>query len=200
MTTKVKAGVINADAVITAGILNANVTAAKLATDAVETAKIKDVNVTTAKIADNAVTLAKLNGGTASKYLGFDGSGNPAEVNAPIFTESYASSGQTITSAGQLTLAHGLAGSPKLVQCYIKCTDAGGDAGYSQNDEVIINNGSNDINVTADRGLSTQIDSTNVTIRYGAQASSCITILDGSDGTYAPITNTKWQLYVRAWY
>lgn len=47
------------DAVETAKIKDANVTAAKLATDAVETAKIKDANVTTGKIADDAVTPAK---------------------------------------------------------------------------------------------------------------------------------------------
>jgi hypothetical protein len=48
------------DAVTTAKILNANVTADKLATDAVTTAKIADLNVTGAKLADNAVTQAKI--------------------------------------------------------------------------------------------------------------------------------------------
>ena len=53
-------GTLANDAVTTAKILNANVTAAKLASDAVTTAKILDSNVTTAKIADDAVTAAKL--------------------------------------------------------------------------------------------------------------------------------------------
>ncbi len=51
---------IDNDAVTTAKILNANVTAAKLATNSVETAKIVDLNVTTGKIAAGAVTSAKL--------------------------------------------------------------------------------------------------------------------------------------------
>lgn len=37
----------------------------------------------TSEIDDNAITLAKLNGGTAGKYLGFDGSGDPAEKSSP---------------------------------------------------------------------------------------------------------------------
>lgn len=40
-------------------------------------------SVATAEIEDNAVTLAKLAGGTAAKYIGFDGSGDPAELGAP---------------------------------------------------------------------------------------------------------------------
>lgn len=51
---------IGADAVTTIKILDANVTAAKLATDAVETAKIKDLAVTDAKIAAATITFAKL--------------------------------------------------------------------------------------------------------------------------------------------
>ncbi len=39
-----------------------------------------DGAVTTAKLTDNAVTLAKLAHGTANKFIGFDGSGVPAEL------------------------------------------------------------------------------------------------------------------------
>ena len=53
-------GALAANAVTTAKILDANVTAAKIASDAVTTVKILDANVTTAKIADDAVTAAKL--------------------------------------------------------------------------------------------------------------------------------------------
>jgi len=71
-----------ADSSITTTKINAlAVTAAKIAADAVTTVKILDANVTTAKIADNAVTLDKLNGGTADRLLGFDGSGNPSEYS-----------------------------------------------------------------------------------------------------------------------
>ena len=51
---------IDADAVTTAKIKDANVTEGKLASDAVTTAKIKDANVTDAKLAANSVTSAKI--------------------------------------------------------------------------------------------------------------------------------------------
>ena len=51
---------IDNNAVTTAKIADANVTAAKLAADSVTTAKILDANVTTAKIADLNVTSGKL--------------------------------------------------------------------------------------------------------------------------------------------
>ena len=61
LNANVTAAKLASDAVTTAKILDANVTAAKLASDAVTTAKILDANVTTAKIADGNVTGAKLN-------------------------------------------------------------------------------------------------------------------------------------------
>jgi hypothetical protein len=72
---------IAADAVGSSEIAAGAVTASELASDAVTTAKILDSNVTTAKLADDAVTLAKLAHGTANKFLGFDGTGAPAELN-----------------------------------------------------------------------------------------------------------------------
>jgi len=53
-------GALAANAVTTAKILDANVTAAKIASDAVTTVKILDANVTTAKIASSAVTADKI--------------------------------------------------------------------------------------------------------------------------------------------
>ena len=58
-----------ADAVETAKIKDANVTAVKLAVNAVETTKIADANVTTAKIADANVTKDKLATGIKSAYM-----------------------------------------------------------------------------------------------------------------------------------
>ena len=69
----------DADVVITASILNANVTAAKLASDAVTTVKILDANVTTAKMADDSVNATKLNvtgDGTSGQALTSDADGS----------------------------------------------------------------------------------------------------------------------------
>ena len=70
----VSASKLASNAVTTAKILDANIT----------TSKILDANITTSKLQDNAVSLAKLAGGTANKLMGFDGSGDPAEVDAPV--------------------------------------------------------------------------------------------------------------------
>ena len=60
LDANVTAAKLASDSVTTVKILDANVTAAKLASDAVTTAKVLDANVTTAKLADDAVTAAKL--------------------------------------------------------------------------------------------------------------------------------------------
>lgn len=56
----VTASKLASDSVTTAKIVDANVTAAKLASDSVTTAKILNANVTTAKLDDAAVTEAKI--------------------------------------------------------------------------------------------------------------------------------------------
>lgn len=170
-------------------------------------------------IADNAVGLAQMAGGTDGNLITYDASGDPAHVatgtvgqvltsngagaaptmQTPIFSEAYTSSGQTITSAGQLVLAHSLSASPSLIQLRLKCTDAGGDVGYSQNDEVIINPAGNDPGGSTHMGVSVVPDATNITIRYGLAATNCIGIMNKSTGAAAAATNTKWSLIVKAW-
>ena len=73
-------------AVTTAKIADAAVTTAKIADTAVTEGKLADNAVGTGKLADDGVTLAKLASGTANKYLGYDGSGDPAELDAPSAT------------------------------------------------------------------------------------------------------------------
>lgn len=65
----------------------------------VDTAKLADGAVTTPKIADNAVSLAKMASGTAGKYLGYDTSGDPAELDAP------SGSGSETPAAASIVLA-----------------------------------------------------------------------------------------------
>jgi hypothetical protein len=64
----------------TLSALNANTADATLDDITGERTPLND-SVTQAKMADNAVGLAELAHGTADKYLGFDGSGNPAELS-----------------------------------------------------------------------------------------------------------------------
>ena len=65
----------------------------------IDTAELVNTSVTTGKIVDNAVTLAKLAGGTAGKILGFDGSGDPAELDAPSASSGGLIDTQTFTAS-----------------------------------------------------------------------------------------------------
>ena len=54
--------------------------------DATGRGKFASLFINTGLLADNSVTLGKLAGGTAGKVIGFDGSGDPAELDLSNFT------------------------------------------------------------------------------------------------------------------
>ena len=101
----VSASKLASNAVTTAKILDANVT----------TSKILDANITTAKLQDNSVSLAKLSGGTANKLMGFDGSGDPAEVDAPVSAGWAFVSSQTASTSATIAFTGMEAGYDYLV-------------------------------------------------------------------------------------
>lgn len=111
-----------------------------------------------------------------------------------VFTSSWYSISVTTLVSGA-AIAHGLSAQPQLIVHELKCIDAGGDQGYSQNDIVSIDADSNQSN----RGVSTTIDATNLTIRYGAGSSGNVfTIINKSTGNSGAATNSKWNYRVRA--
>lgn len=113
----------------------------------------------------------------------------------PIFSKAYASTGQTISAAGALTLAHSLGAAPKAIFAYIKCTS--GEHGYSVGDELFVNIGVNPT-AGADRGMAVKRDATNILIKFTSTAEA-FSIFDFSTGAIAGITNASWQLYVLAY-
>jgi len=118
---------------------------------------------------------------------------------APIFTEDFTSSSQTIVSAGSLTLAHSLSSEPTLIQLYLVC-DNTGQSGYSVGDKLYIN-GSWQITSSANdqRGVAvTDIDGTNITLRYASYA-DVWQILNKTTGVRDTFTPSRWRLVVRAW-
>lgn len=111
------------------------------------------------------------------------------------FTESFVSADQTITSAGALTLAHGLSSSPKLVQLRLKCTSA--ENGYSLNDEVIHDGLTSQSNAVS-RGATCVVDATNLNIRFASNANA-FEILHKTTGARAALTNASWSAIFYAW-
>jgi len=140
-----------------------------------------------------AASTAEIKTGTvAAKYAA------PDKLLAALgFTGYYQTSDQAITSAGALTIAHGLGRTPVLVAAFLKCTDAGGEDNYAQND-VLATSFNADIADALSRGVSIVCDATNINIRFGSNANA-FAVLDKTTGTASSITNSKWALIVRVW-
>lgn len=131
---------------------------------------IQDNTVTSAKIVNGSVTYADLK----------------------VFT----SSNQTITSAGLLTLAHGLGAVPKQFEFWLICLTA--EAGYSVGDRVVANRSISD-SATDSHIWQVYADITNIYVRFGANASpSLIGILHKTTGVGTAIANANWALVVEA--
>lgn len=110
-----------------------------------------------------------------------------------ILSDSYDSGNQTITSAGGLTLAHGLGAIPKITQCFIKCTTA--EHGYSVGDEVWM---TPSFDTATNRNFALIADATNYTIRFGS-TNPAFNVLNKTTGAFANITNSSWAFIVRGY-
>jgi len=118
------------------------------------------------------------------------------DQQVPLYRKEYTSPEQTITSAGALTLPHGLGVKPADILVYVVCKTA--EFGYSVGDEIIVNPASNDVDATNFSGMSIVPDTTNVNIRYG-NAGSVIMIANKTSGVFEGVTSPNWLLVVRAW-
>lgn len=92
------------------------------------------------------------------------------------------------TSAVQVANeAHGLVSTPRFVRWVLVCTDAGGDAGYAQNDEVDIDG----FEFTSD-GHFAFSGGANATHVYLCQLGS-LGVLNRSTGGLVAVTESKWK-------
>jgi hypothetical protein len=117
-----------------------------------------------------------------------------ADMAALPIQNEYISSEQAIVTGGLVTLAHGLGEMPRIVKSRLICKTA--DKGYSVGDEVVINT-AGDL-TTESRGLSVTVDSTNISLRFGSNA-SCFQVTEKSTGSIVTITNSRWKLIIEAW-
>ncbi len=117
-------------------------------------------------------------------------------LNAASFTKFFASSAQAITSAGLLTLAHGMGAVPTLVQTTLICGVS--DGGYTPGDQVFVNVAANRIQTGPSQGLSIVPDATNLNIRFGSTA-SVLELIAKNTGNSFDIVNSRWTIVFRAW-
>ncbi|WP_303674711.1 hypothetical protein [Vampirovibrio chlorellavorus] len=120
--------------------------------------------------------------------MGIRGSGARA-----VFSKTYTSPEQIITSGGALTLAHGLGERPKSLRFTLVCNAA--NINYSIGDEVDLDSVRRENSING--GLSVVVDATNIYIRYGSNATVFL-LLNKSTGVGTDITNSNWRLVVRA--
>ncbi len=138
-------------------------------------------------IRTNRAVMVRYDGlGTGFSYL------NPPSA----FMSVYTSAPQTITAAGALVLQHGLGQTPTLISMRLRCTDAGGEGGYAQNDEVFIAPVSGEP-ATVGQGISVSPDATNLNLRFGS-AVNTFAVNNKGTGATVNITNAKWALIIRA--
>ena len=109
-------------------------------------------------------------------------------------TKSYASSGQTITAAAEVTLGNSLGDFPKVIFGYIRCISA--EIGYGIGERVAV---SLNVATTAStsRANSVQLLSNAIVVRF-SDAGGAFLIANKTTGAATVIDNTKWELYLEA--
>ena len=128
-------------------------------------------------------------------------SGVPRLQIAASPIETFTSADQTITSAGSLTLAHGLGGAPFGWDAYIECQTA--EQGYSIGDVLKIGTEntptqSDSAQASQSMGVALTADATNIEVRFGAY-SSVFFVLHKTSGARVFLTNGNWKLIIKAW-
>jgi hypothetical protein len=107
-------------------------------------------------------------------------------------TKVFTSSNQTITSAGTLTIAHGLGVAPSLLQVLITCTTAAD--GYSVGDTFAYPSASGDLY----EGVVVIPDATNLVCKYTDNPYVFSGINKGT-GVGANFTNGNYRMILRVW-
>lgn len=152
---------------------------------------IPDASITFAKLASSAVaSLSDWASGTvgvlltASNFL-------PALLAALGYSKYVQLSDQTITSAGALTIAHGLGSAPKDIVTQLVNVTA--ELAYTVG-QVTPVNPSLSAAAASNSGHSITWDATNIYIRFGSNAGSSYDVIHATTGARSGITNANWKL------
>jgi hypothetical protein len=129
--------------------------------------------------------------GAAGEVITSQGPNLPPVWGASSAPSVFTSTDQTITSAGALTIAHGLGAVPDLVQTFLVNQTA--QHGYAVGDIVVVG----EYIGSAERGTSLVVDATNLEIRYSSSA-AVFNVLNKTTGTSAAITPANWLARFRA--
>jgi hypothetical protein len=156
---------------------------------------------------DTALTVASnraiIVGGATGGSVGGVGTVNATGyyVNGSLqpINRGYASTGTINMTVNQtITLSHGMAVLPEIVTFTLTCTDAGGDAGYAPNDQIMIPLNNGQTYSSNSYGYSTQISSTQIIIRV-VNGAGPLVIVNKSTKALAGLNESKWSLLVRAY-
>jgi len=136
-----------------------------------------------------------LGAGTAGQFLRTNGSGADPSWGAPVIAPGYTSALQAITTAGSLTLAHGLGARPQMVMAELECLTAQGN--YSIGDKICFPVSQYWVDSASNvYGVFCFPDSTNLNIRFGAAS---IALMNKTTGGTFGITNANWNIRFYAW-
>lgn len=125
-------------------------------------------------------------------------SGAPVS-GASVFTNTYDSGEQTISTSGALDLTHSLGAIPKVVMFTAKCLT--GELGFSVGDELYLGGSGNAYNGAGSsnrQGFSATLTATKIYIRFSDETSALGTIRKDS-GDFGGMTNANWAFVVRAY-
>jgi hypothetical protein len=116
------------------------------------------------------------------------------EGNAPLRRPAYNSGLHPITTAGLLSLDHGLGEVPAIIQTQLQCVTA--EHGFAVGDVIYLSGPTAD-GVSAYQGPSIKADATTVTVRF-SNAASVYFVTRPDNGNSVGLTNANWNFRLRA--
>lgn len=175
----------------------AGLTAGNVTTNANLTGPVTSVGNATSVTAD-AITNTMLANMATQTFKGRTtaGTGDPedlslAQLQAALSVDEFTSANQVITSAGALTLAHGLGRTPHNFELFL--VNAVAELGYTIGNAVAFGYAT----LGNNQGVAVTADGTNIYVRYGSSA-SVFNLPNKATGAVSNITPASWRLRIYA--